>query len=623
MNSEKILSKIKCPSDLRKLSIAELTTLKREIRETIISVVSKNGGHLSPNLGVVELTLALHLAFEIPKDQIVFDVSHQSYTHKLLTGRYDRFDSIRKKGGISGYCNIKESDYDAFGAGHASTSISSAVGLKIAKDLKKEEGEVICVIGDGALTGGMAFEALNHLSHLGKKIIIIINDNERSISENIGAMPRMLNDLRTSKKYIGLKKKLRYTLPKIPCIGNAVKSLLRTAKGMLKQALISGMFFENLGLTYVGIIDGHNIEDLLHNFKIVKDMDGPVVVHVLTQKGRGYAPAFENPGVYHGVSAFSIEKGLPSKKTSKTFSEIFGSKIIELAKQDKDVCAVTAAMAIGSGLCEFAEKFPDRFFDVGIAEEHAMTLSAGMARNGLKPYFSVYSTFLQRAYDQLIHDVCLQNLPVRICLDRAGIVGNDGPTHHGVFDLPLLLSIPNLEILSPSNAEELEYSMDYSLKVQSPIIIRYPRAKAIFSENNDKVSFEPVFTSQNTDITIVCFGSLSVQVYETLEKLKEKNFSVSIVKLLRLKPIDFKELSKKFLKARLIVSVEDSQVSNGFGVYFANELRKNGIKANFMHLGYPDKFIEHGNIDELNEMLGLDSKGITESIIKKAKDHGM
>ncbi len=611
----KILPKIKSPKDLKGLSLIEVLRLRNEIREMIISSVSKNGGHLSSNLGVVELTIAMHLAFDLPTDQIVFDVSHQSYTHKLLTGRYEGFSSIRTKGGLSGYCNIEESEYDAFGAGHASTSISAALGLRTAKDLKGESGEVVCVIGDGALTGGMSFEALNHLGHIDKKLIIIINDNERSISENVGAMTKVLNDLRTSKEYRGIKRSLSDSLPKIPLIGNFTKNVLIKAKSALKQAVVPGMFFENLGLTYIGIIDGHDVEDLIHGFKIAKEVDGPIVLHVATQKGRGYVPALENPGTYHGVSSFSVKDGVKREKEDKSYSDVFGEKIIDLANKDGDVCAITAAMSIGSGLCGFRKTFPDRFFDVGIAEAHAMTMAAGMARNGLKPYFAVYSTFMQRAYDQLIHDVCLQNLPVRICLDRAGVVGADGPTHHGVFDMPLLLAIPGIEILSPATHEELEYSMDYSLGVDSPLIIRYPRAKAISIDDLKEPTLEPVISDEDAEVLVVCFGSLTENAISSVKKLKSIGYKAGFLKFLRLKPIDCSRISKLISKTTLIVTVEDSQVSNGFGAYFETAIRKEGVSSRFLHLGYPDEFIHHGSISEINRDLGLDSEGLTKSII--------
>lgn len=620
----KILSKIKTPADIKGLSKKGLAMLQIELRDIIIQTVSKNGGHLASNLGVVELTLALHLVFDMPKDDIVFDVSHQTYAHKLLTGRYEDFNTIRTYGGLSGYANIRESVYDSFGAGHASTSISAAVGLRLAKDLNKESGEVVCVIGDGALTGGMAFEALNYIGHVHKKLIIVINDNERSISENVGALSGVLDSLRISKKYRGLKRSLRNEIPKIPLVGGAVKTAISKAKSMVKQAFVGGMFFEELGLTYIGIIDGHDLPQMIESFNLAKSVDGPIVIHVVTEKGRGYEKALKDPGKYHGVGAFSIEDGL-SKGESKpeSFSEVFGNKLVKMAEKDADICAITPAMAIGSQLCSFKNTYSERFFDVGIAEEHAMTMAAGLAKGGAKPYFAIYSTFLQRAYDQLIHDVCLQNLPVRICIDRAGLVGDDGPTHHGVFDMPMLMSTPNIEILSPTTKGELEYCLDYSLDIDSPLAIRYPRGIAPVIETGETVSLLPVASSGAGDIAILSFGTLCLEALKSATSLEETGYRIKFIKLIRLKPLNADYIADMLRGAKLVVTVEDSLIIGGFGAHIQSIINDFDLGAKHLSLGYPDSFVPHGKIDKLNEVLGLDAAGIEKSISKSARTLGI
>lgn len=612
MMEQTILSNIGKTRTVKELAPLELNILAREIREEIIRVVSQNGGHLASNLGVVELTLALHRVFDFPKDQIVFDVSHQSYTHKLLTGRYEHFSTIRTLGGLTGYCNPKESDCDVFGAGHASTSISAALGLKVAKDIKGEEGDVIALIGDGALTGGLAFEALNNLGHSDKKVIVILNDNERSISGNVGALNSVLNNLRTSKPYKTVKRNLSSHLPKIPLLGEGMKKALVFAKSMAKQALVRGMFFEELGLTYIGIINGHNMEDLTSALQLAKYTEGPIVIHVVTKKGRGYRKAVLEPGKYHGVGAFQPDEGLLSAGDKLTFSDVFGNKMVELAERDDRVCAITAAMSLGTKLSDFEAAHPNRFFDVGIAEGHALTFSCGLAKNGLKPYFAVYSTFLQRAYDMLIHDACLQNLPVTLCLDRCGLVGDDGPTHHGVFDLNVLLSIPNLEVLSPANKEDMDLCLDYSLGSDHPLVIRYPRA--LCPSTGEEASFELSSVQKEADVVILAFGSLYNEALKALELLKDKPYKVKLCKILRLKPLAEEELLKALEGSKTIVSIEDSMLVGGFGTKILTFCAERGLNQNILTLGYPDRFVEHGTIAQLNEILGLDAKGIAEKI---------
>ncbi len=616
MNEYNLLSNIKESSDIKKLSKGELIKLASEIRTKIIKTVSQNGGHLASNLGAVELTIALHLAFNFPKDQVVFDVSHQSYPHKLLTGRFEWFDTLRTFKGMSGYCKITESEYDVFGAGHASTSISAALGLKVANCLKGINNNVIAVIGDGALTGGMAFEALNSLGNMQTNLITIINDNEQSISENVGALSSVLNNLRTSKKYIKIKDDVKDKLPKIPLVGASLTNFVSKTKNMIKQGLVEGMFFEDLGLTYIGIIDGHNIEQMLHIFNAVKEFNSPVIIHLLSQKGRGYLPAIENPEIYHGVGTFDLSKGLEKTKTdikSLSFSEVFGRKILDLGTQDKSIVAITAAMDIGTKLEYFKSEFKDRFFDVGIAEAHAMTFAAGLAKNGLKPYFAVYSTFLQRAYDQLIHDVCIQNLPVRICIDRCGLVGEDGPTHHGVFDMQMLLAVPNLEVLSPYSKEDLEYCLDYSLNVNHPIAIRYPRKKAPLS--NVEPSLDVVCDSNNGELAIVAFGSLYDLAIEVSDLLNSQGVENRLIKLNRLKPLKAEDILKHLAGVKTIVTIEDSQKIGGFGTYLQGIIQEKSNEYEFINFGYPDQFVEHGSISELNKSLGLDSDSVISKIL--------
>lgn len=609
-----ILSTIGKTTTVKGLSPLELNILAREIRAEIIRVVSCNGGHLASNLGVVELTLALHRVFDFPRDQIVFDVSHQTYTHKLLTGRYGDFSTLRTLGGLTGYANPRESVYDIFGAGHASTSISAALGLKVAKDLKGEEGEVIALIGDGALTGGLAFEALNNLGHSDKKVIVILNDNERSISGNVGALNSVLNNLRTSKPYKKVKENLSSQLPKIPLLGEGVKKALVFAKSMAKQAFVGGMFFEELGLTYIGIINGHNMDELTYALQLAKHTEGPIVIHVVTRKGRGYRKAVLEPGKYHGVGAFHPDEGVKPEGDKLTFSDAFGNKMLDLAAKDERVCAITAAMSLGTKLSKFEALYPARFFDVGIAEGHALTFSCGLAKNGLKPYFGVYSTFLQRAYDMLIHDCCLQNLPVTLCLDRCGLVGDDGPTHHGVFDLNVLLSLPNLEVLSPSNKEDMDLCLDYSLGVEHPLVIRYPRGLCPVTE--EKASFEISSVEEEADIAILAFGSLYNEALKAMEELESKSYKVKLCKILRLKPLDEEALIEAVRGVKLVVSLEDSMLIGGFGSYVRTLLSSQGLSQPLLSLGYPDRFVEHGTISQLNELLGLDAKSLASTIDK-------
>ncbi len=603
----KLLPNIKESSDIKDLSRIELLRLANEIRTKIIDTVSKNGGHLASNLGIVELTIALHLAFDFPKDQLVFDVSHQSYTHKLLAGQFDSFHTLRTFKGLSGYCKISESEYDVFGAGHASTSISAALGIRTAKDLKNDDSNVIALIGDGALSGGMALEALNSVGHMQKKMIIVLNDNEQSISKNVGALSSLLNNMRTSKKYIKIKDDLNDKLPQIPIIGTSIRDFIAKSKNMIKQGVVEGMFFEELGITYIGLLDGHNIPQMVQIFEAVKELSTPVIIHTVSKKGKGYIPAIKNPEIYHGVGSFDPTIGIENKESSSiSFSEVFGNKMIDLGKKDDSVLAITAAMDIGTKLTSFKETYPKRFFDMGIAEEHSMTFAAGLAKEGLKPYFAVYSTFLQRAYDQLIHDVSLQNLPVRICIDRCGIVGEDGATHHGIFDMPVLLSIPNLELLSPASKEDLELCLDYSLDVNNPLCIRYPRAKA--PSFDIEASLEPISNHDNARVVIVSFGVFYPLAIEIKDELSSMGIDAKLIKLTRLKPLNIEKVLEYIADAELIVTIEDSQKIGGFGSYLRTMIEEHNKRFEYLSFAYPDKFIEQGTIAELNLDMGFEAE---------------
>lgn len=604
MNKYNLLNENLSNKVLKSLTYKELLALSVEIRDRIIMTVSNTGGHLSSNLGVVELTLALHRVFDLEKDQIVFDVSHQSYTHKILTGRNKDFDTLRSFGGISGFSKISESKYDAFGAGHASTSISAALGLKIAKEAKGDDSKVIALIGDGAMTGGLAFEALNHVGHSKKDLIIILNDNMMSISENVGAMSKILSRLRISKTYLDLKKNTKGQLEKIPK-GKFISSTLSKAKSLVKQAFVENMFFEDLGLNYIGLVDGHNIKELEETLIRAKNVKGPLVIHVITEKGRGYRPAKKYPDIYHGVGNFSVKEGLSNDTKGDNFSKVVGKKLIDLAKDDSDIVAITAAMRKGTGLEEFSKKFPNRFFDVGIAEAHGLCLAAGMARNNLKPYFAVYSTFLQRAYDQLIHDVCLQNLPVRILVDRCGLVGDDGPTHHGVFDMNVFLSIPNLKIISPATKPELELALDVSKNINSPLIIRYPKTTAPQTIFDTKPSLDIEIIGDGKDLSLVSFGYMSELAYKLYKELISKGISAKLIIYRVLKPFDEEEFIELVKNSKLLVSIEDSMKIGGFGSFLNSILSKNDLKSKFLSFAYEDEFITHGEISKLMEDANL------------------
>ena len=557
-----ILDKVNMPDDLKKLTINEKNELAGELREKIIDIVSKNGGHLASNLGVVELTIALHSVFNMPEDKIVWDVGHQTYVHKMLTGRKDKMKSLRKMDGLAGFPRSSESEYDSFDTGHSSTSISVALGMARARDILHKDNKVIAVIGDGALTGGMALEALNDAGISKTNMIVILNDNEMSIAKNTGGLAMMLAKLRTKKFYINSNISAKNFIRKIPIVGEKIVKIVVKLKSSIKQLIIPKMFFENIGFRYLGPVDGHDIEKLEGILKISKELDGPVLIHVVTKKGKGYKFAEENPDKYHSTSAFNIETGEKIKKSSKDYSKVMGEKLVKLAEKNEKIVAVTAAMEAGTGLTEFAEKFPDRFFDVEIAEQHALGMVAGMAKSGLKPVIPIYSSFLQRGYDQLIHDIALQKLPVVVCVDRAGIVGNDGDTHQGILDLSFLETIPNFTVMAPKNFEELEMMLEYAINFDGPIAIRYPRGgegSYKFENANDKIEIaKSEILREGGNVTIFAVGKMVAYAMEVSEKLKEKNISAEVINARFVKPLDEKTLKKSIEKTKKVVTIEDN-----------------------------------------------------------------
>ena len=548
-----MLEKVNDTKDLKKLTIKEKEELAEDIRKYIIEIVSKNGGHLASNLGVVELTLALESVFDVNKDKIVWDVGHQTYVHKILNGRKEEIKNIRKLNGIAGFPKTKESETDCFNTGHSSTSVSAAMGMAKARDIKHENNSVIAVIGDGALTGGMALEALNHIGSSKTNVIVVLNDNEMSISKNIGGINMLLTKLRARKLYTVSNKSGKKILEKIPVVGNFIIKIVRKAKKGIKQLIIPKMFFEDIGFKYLGPIDGHNIEDMELIFKRAKELDEPVLIHVLTKKGKGYKPAEDEPDKFHATSPFDIETGKAKKQKSKDYSKAFGEKLVELAKNNKKIVAITAAMKDGTGLAEFAKEYPDRFFDVGIAEQHALTFAAGLAIEGMIPFVPIYSSFYQRAYDQVIHDICMQNLSVVMCVDRAGIVGADGETHQGILDLSFFKVIPNLTIMAPKDFQELQSMMEFAVELNKPVVIRYPRggeAEQKFNTHNYIRYKRCEFLTTGKDVTIVAIGNQVSKAMNIFRKLKEMNISAEVINARFLKPFDKYAILSSICKTR-------------------------------------------------------------------------
>lgn len=614
-----LLEKIQKENDIKQLKPEELEKLAEEIRQFLVEKISVTGGHLASNLGVVELTMALHLAFELPQDKMIWDVGHQSYTHKILTGRRAGFDDLRKYGGMSGFPKRKESECDAFDTGHSSTSISAGLGYVAARDIKGEEHSVISIIGDGAMTGGMAYEALNNASRLKSNFIIVLNDNNMSISENVGGMSRYLNGLRTAEAYTGLKKGVEDTLMKIPVQGEKILYQMKKTKSGLKQLFVPGMFFEDMGITYLGPVDGHDIRKLYKTFQEAKRVDHAVLVHVLTKKGKGYGPAEENPSRFHGIVPFDIETGEAKEKSSKdSYTDIFSKVFCDIAKQNDAVVGITAAMADGTGLARFARMFPDRFFDVGIAEEHALTFAAGLAAGGLKPVVAVYSSFLQRAFDQAIHDVCLQNLPVMIAVDRAGLVGSDGETHQGLFDLSFLNMIPNMTILSPKNRWEMADMVRFCADFQYPVTLRYPRGAAyegLSAFRTPIVYGKSEILYEEEDIAVIFVGHMAELAVQVRDRLKEIGYHCSLINARFVKPLDTEMLEALTKDHRLFVTIEENVLSGGFGEQVLHYVSRAKLDVGVRCIGIPDDYVEHGNVDLLRREVGLDAETIVKQII--------
>ena len=612
-----ILETIEKENDIKKVSPENWNLLAEEIRQFLIHKISVTGGHLGSNLGAVELTMALHLSLNLPEDKIVWDVGHQSYTHKILTGRKAGFENLRKYGGMSGFPKRKESDCDCFDTGHSSTSISAGLGLVKARDIMHQDHTVVSVIGDGSLTGGMAYEALNNAARMKSNFIIVLNDNNMSISENVGGVSKYLNNIRTADKYLDLKEGI-YNSLKETRIGDPIVESIRRAKSSVKQLVIPGMFFEDMGITYLGPVDGHNIPAMLKVFKEAKRVKSAVLVHVITHKGKGFIPAERHPARFHGAEPFDIETGLPLKqKTKSNYTDVFSTVMCKQGDRNDKIVAITAAMPDGTGLKRFHNMYPDRFFDVGIAEEHAVTFAAGLAAGGLQPVVAIYSSFLQRAYDQILHDVCIQNLPVVFAIDRAGLVGSDGETHQGIFDLSYLSSIPNMHIMAPKNKWELSDMLKFAIDFQRPIALRYPRGEAFDGLREHR---EPIILGMGEwiyhekDIVLVAVGSMVKTALAVREALQLKGYACSIINARFVKPIDTEVLNEAVKDHSLIVTMEENVASGGFGEKVREYLDESGYQGSLLTISIPDEYVEHGNVDILREEVGIDAYSIQRRI---------
>ncbi|MBO4947834.1 MAG: 1-deoxy-D-xylulose-5-phosphate synthase [Peptococcaceae bacterium] len=617
------LQLIKSPDDIKQMKIPELKVLAQEIREELIQVVSENGGHLAPNLGVVELTLALHMVFHTPEDKIIWDVGHQSYVHKLLTGRYEQFHTVRTLNGLSGFPKRSESVHDAFGAGHSSTSISAAVGFAKARDLRGDNNNVIAVIGDGAMTGGMAFEALENAGQMGSNLIVILNDNEMSIDPNVGAMAEYLSRARSNPAYTKSKEDVEELLKKIPGIGDKMFKAADRLKDSLKYLLVPGVLFEEFGFKYYGPVNGHDLSALMAVLENVKGMDRPVLIHVETKKGKGYAPAEKNPDLFHGVSPFHIQTGeLKKKAVLPSYTSVFGKTLAQLGAQDNRIVGITAAMGKGTGINVFQEQFPDRTIDVGIAEEHAVTMAAAMALDGYKPVVAIYSTFLQRAYDQVMHDVALQNAPVVFCLDRAGLVGDDGPTHHGIFDISYLRHIPNMVCMAPKDENELRHMLYSALSYDCPVAVRYPRGEGLGVPMDEALQILPLgkaeVLQEGSRITLLALGSMVHIAQEAAARISEEaGITPTVINARFAKPLDAETILRYAAQDTLLVTLEEHAVTGGFGSAVLELFNQHGLDTrNVMTIGIADSFVQHGNTARLKEMQGLD----TDSIVAKIKE---
>lgn len=613
-----LLDKIQNTNDIKKFSYSEKKILASEIRDYLLEVISKNGGHLASNLGVVELTIALESVFDLTRDKLIWDVGHQCYVHKILNGRKDSLKTIRQMNGISGFPKISESETDCFNTGHSSTSISAALGMAKARDIKNDNYNVIAFIGDGALTGGMALEALNHVGYTQTKMIIVLNDNEMSISKNISGMNKLLTRLRSKKNYRSTNSKWRKIVSNTPIIGKKILKIVGSSKNVIKQVFIPGMYFEEIGIKYLGPVDGHNIKELEEIFEKAKSFDEPVIIHVLTKKGKGYKPAEDIPSKFHGVGPFDLVTG-DTGKSSYNYSKVFGDKLVDLAKHNKKIVAVTAAMRDGVGLTKFALKYPKRYFDVGIAEEHALTFSAGLARSGLVPFVSIYSSFYQRAFDQIIHDICLQKLHVVMCVDRAGIVGNDGETHQGLYDMSFLNLIPNVTIMAPKNFKELQLMMDFAVSYDGPIVIRYPRGgESSLSMNCKSIHYgKSEILKEGKDITILAIGNMVSRALEVSKLLADIDIDCEIINARFLKPLDSKKIITSINKTKKIVTIEDGTIIGGLASAIQKLLIENNISnIDYKFYAYPDKFIKHGSVSQIEKKYGMDALSIYNDLKK-------
>ena len=594
-----MLEKINSPKDLKKLNIKEKEQLAQEIRDYILQVVSENGGHLASNLGVVELTIALHSVFDAPKDKIVWDVGHQTYVHKILTGRREKFKTIRKPNGIAGFPKTNESEYDSFNTGHSSTSISAALGMARTRDLKGEDNQVIAIIGDGALTGGMALEALNDAGFSNTKMTVILNDNEMSISKNVGGLNMLLSKLRTKKLYKKSNISFKNMLSKVPIIGIPSVKVIQRIKRSIKQLIIPKMFFEDIGFTYLGPVDGHNIEQLENILKLSKQLDKPVLIHVLTKKGKGYKIAEENPDKFHATAPFDIETGKPKKSKKLDYSKVFGKKLVELAKKDNRIVAITASMKDGTGLTEFQKEFPERFFDIGIAEQHALTMAAGMSIEGMIPFVPIYSSFYQRAYDQVIHDIAMQNLHVIMCVDRAGVVGADGETHQGTLDMAFFRLVPNLTIMAPKDYKEFEDMLEFAVTLNKPVVIRYPRGgedEDIIFEKHEKIKLgKAEILQEGEDITIIAIGKRVADAMNLAKEYEEQGKNVEVINARFIKPLDIDTIKTSIEKTKNVITIEDGTKINGLGTAVEELIVEQGLENVELEIqAWPDKFIKQG-----------------------------
>jgi len=614
-----VLEKIQKENDIKKLEPEELDLLAQEIREFLIEKISKTGGHLASNLGVVELTMALHLVFDLPEDKLIWDVGHQAYTHKLLTGRKEGFDELRKFGGMSGFPKRGESPCDAFDTGHSSTSISAGLGLVAARNMQNENYSVVSIIGDGSMTGGMAYEALNNAARQKGNFIIVLNDNNMSISENVGAMSRYLDGLRTAEAYTELKRGVEDKLKKIPGRGEKIVYQIRKTKSGIKQLIVPGMFFEDMGITYLGPVDGHDLKKMIKVLREAKRLGRPVLVHVLTKKGKGYLPAEENPSKFHGTGPFEVETGAAITTSDKdSYTDVFSKVICDIGKSNRKVVTITAAMADGTGLSRFARYFPQRFFDVGIAEEHALTFAAGLAAGGMKPVVALYSSFLQRAYDQAIHDICMQKLPVMIAVDRAGLVGNDGETHQGVFDLSFLSMIPNMTVMAPKNRWELADMIRFCVDYDAPVALRYPRGTAYEGLKEFRAPIEygkSELLYEEESIAVLFVGHMSELAESVRTELKDMGYSCSLVNARFIKPLDTEMIERLSREHRLLVTIEENVLSGGYGARVLEYVSKEKLPVHVCRIGLPDAFIEQGNIDLLRRENGLEKSEIVKKII--------